>query len=653
MILGSPASSATIDSSQTSEIAAVASPHLNLDDLIQRLIKTPELPRNQQDEKTQALVRRDIIKQQAHEARMSPMVWFTSSLYDPSVQFGVFKNALPNRGQCDDPVGYLTSLQFPLPTLPPKKSKVRRSKEEKAQALELQAENAQHTETITAPSSVNEELKKSDTVSTEITSVGNVTKAIIPERYWTFILLGGGHFAGMIVDLAGQSSKAHGQGSHVRDIKIVVHKTFRRYTVRKKQGGAQSSNGGANSAGARVRMYNERALKLEVRELLEEWTPWIERSECVFVHAPGNNRRTLYYEGAIIPTTDRDGRLRSIPFVTRRPTLAELKRAYAELTTVKMIKNPITALGMTKSVDQEATVVFSDSPLTNAYSEHSISGHPSRLEQKTPTSVIASPDMCKLVQLVKKGRVLAMANHLSRSGIDPSGLLPISKDSEYDRRRTPTILHLAAQQGQVLVVQHLLEVLNVDPTITVANFIQRTNVKADLISTDLVEFVTQFKPKTAYEVAKNKETRDAFRRAMAKMPETWDWVGLAHVPSPLTPELEIKQQRQPQQQKDLVINEAIEKSQKPKKPVSVLVSDQDDGALEWEQRVAADREKRARAAEIRILASKQAATDDAPKPNNDHCSGCGTRLETLSPPEKFGHQQCGESRSKKPITTSK
>src|SRR6202000_293494 len=43
-------------------------------------------------------------------------------------------------------------------------------------------------------------------------------------RYWTLILIGGGHFAGIVMDLAGQVS------SHGRDMKVVAHKTFHRYT---------------------------------------------------------------------------------------------------------------------------------------------------------------------------------------------------------------------------------------------------------------------------------------------------------------------------------------------------------------------------------------------------------------------------------------
>ena len=50
-----------------------------------------------------------------------------------------------------------------------------------------------------------------------------------------------------------------------------------------------------------------------------------------------------------------------------------------------------------------------------------------------------------------------------------------------------------------------------------------------------------YKGKVAYTVSKDKETRDAFRRAMARIPDAWDWMQGARVPSALDAELEAKQ----------------------------------------------------------------------------------------------------------------
>lgn len=77
-------------------------------------------------------------------------------------------------------------------------------------------------------------------------------------------------------------------------------------------------------------------------------------------------------------------------------------------------------------------------------------------------------------------------------------------------------LHAAARDGDADAVFALLVDSNADPT-------------------------EVYKGKVAYTVSKDKETRDAFRRAMARIPDAWDWMQGARVPSALTPELEAKQ----------------------------------------------------------------------------------------------------------------
>ena len=76
-------------------------------------------------------------------------------------------------------------------------------------------------------------------------------------------------------------------------------------------------------------------------------------------------------------------------------------------------------------------------------------------------------------------------------------------------------LHAAARAGDSERVLHLLIEENADPT-------------------------ESYKGKLPYVVSKDKQTRDAFRRAMAQKPDAWDWIGRAAVPSALTEELEAK-----------------------------------------------------------------------------------------------------------------
>ncbi|KAK3844539.1 MAG: hypothetical protein J3R72DRAFT_398006 [Linnemannia gamsii] len=560
--------------------------------LIQSLMKKLELTvkqnQNARNQDPVLVLQQQALEQQLQEARSSPFVWFTSTLYDETVRLGIYKNALPNRGLSED--------------VPPKQA-----------------------------------------------------------RYWTLIMIGGGHFAGIVMDLAGQVS------THGRDMKVVAHKTFHRYTVRKKQGGSQAAHGVANSAGARIRMYNEEALKTEVRELLEGWSHWIKQSECVFVHAPGNNRKVLYYENSVLSAAEKQGRLRSIPFMTRRPTLTELKRAYQELTTVKVSVLTKEALERQAQAEQDALEKAHEAKSVAAAKDGSVGGAKGAAAM---TAVVpeAPAELLKLIELVKKGRAEAMSSHLLKHGIDPSQLLSLSTSTEYDIRRTPTILHLAAHHGQAQVVKLLLEKHHADPTTTTLSA-QAVAEKGDEEEGGEDEgAVASGSSFTAYDIAKDKETRNAFRRAMALLPDSWDWIGLAHVPSALTPEMEADQERKAKEKTRKLLDAERERKKtrevsRPSTPTnnrsgattptSTTTSSSSllgknlasataaNSQLSPEMRMRLERERRANAAEARFAAMKQQETvRRAVQEGKNVCVACGKALDGLMPFDKFGRKFC-------------
>ncbi|GFO31605.1 ankyrin repeat and Zinc finger domain-containing protein 1-like [Plakobranchus ocellatus] len=139
---------------------------------------------------------------------------------------------------------------------------------------------------------------------------------------WAVLMVTCGHFAGAIFD-----------GNE-----ILEHKTFHRYTVRKKRGTTQSSHDNkgqhANSAGANLRRYNEAALVQEVQELLSKWQDHLKSCNFVFVRIPVANRG-MFYAGKNAPFQKDDMRIRVIPFPTRRPTFSELKRVHQMLSCVE------------------------------------------------------------------------------------------------------------------------------------------------------------------------------------------------------------------------------------------------------------------------------------------------------------------------------
>lgn len=78
----------------------------------------------------------------------------------------------------------------------------------------------------------------------------------------------------------------------------IVHKTFRRYTIRAKSGGAQSNNdkakGNAKSAGATLRRHNEAALREDIQKLLQLHHQLIHESEYIFASVPKTMRGVIF-----------------------------------------------------------------------------------------------------------------------------------------------------------------------------------------------------------------------------------------------------------------------------------------------------------------------------------------------------------------------
>ncbi|KAF9373559.1 hypothetical protein BGX21_004394 [Mortierella sp. AD011] len=239
--------------------------------LIQSLMKKLELT-VQENQKARhqdpvLVYQQQLLEEQLEEARMSPLIWFTSPLYEETVRLGIYKSALPNKGQCDNIVDYLQSLQFPVAPKKQKNNKARREAKRAAAADQSLGSGDQPEQTSVGEQSLDlaaqnkSELPLEAQINTNglddqgrFNKTGNQNeteedeeeveyeadwikyqkqakqlhdksqKSTNQARYWTLIMIGGGHFAGVVMDLAGQVS------SHGRDMKVIAHKTFHRYT---------------------------------------------------------------------------------------------------------------------------------------------------------------------------------------------------------------------------------------------------------------------------------------------------------------------------------------------------------------------------------------------------------------------------------------
>jgi hypothetical protein len=328
--------------------------------------------------------------------------------------------------------------------------------------------------------------------------------------HYFLCMIGGGHFAAMVVALAPKMGKKH-TGVDERSATVVAHKTFHRYTTRRKQGGSQSANdnakGAAHSAGSSIRRYNEGALVAEVRELLSSWKTMIDTAELVFVRATGStNRRTLFgpYEGQVLRSND--PRNRGFPFSTRRATQKELMRAFVELTRVK------------QSTIDEAALAAMNAP------QDETAPKPTPAKPKPPKpskeEEEATLHTSQIIPLIRRSKVPALLNYLKTNNVPPTfNFLPAN-------HHTPTPLHLAASLNSAPIVLALLTKGGADPTMM--------NDEA----------------RTPFTLAGDRATRDAFRVARYELGEsTWQW-DQAGVPAALSRADAEKRDAQDKSEKD-------------------------------------------------------------------------------------------------------
>jgi hypothetical protein len=321
-------------------------------------------------------------------------------------------------------------------------------------------------------------------------------------------MMGGGHFAAMIVSLKPKITKQ--KGIVERQATVLAHKTFHRYTTRRKQGGAQSAsdaaNGKASSAGSSLRRYNEVALETDIRQLLAEWKTMIDTSDLLFFRATGtSNRRVLFgpYEGQILRNDD--VRNRGFPFSTRRATQAELMRSFVELTRVKVSVVDEAALAAAAAEEQATADRAAAASLAKA--QASAAAKAAKSSQSAEEEA-ASLHTSQIEALIRRSKIPALLSYLTTNSLDANYELypPFSQTHHH----APYPLHLAASINSPALITALLVKAKANPT---------------LLNGD---------NKPAFELAGDRATRDAFRLARSELGElAWDW-SATRIPDALT-----------------------------------------------------------------------------------------------------------------------
>ncbi|TYZ68834.1 hypothetical protein PybrP1_011535 [[Pythium] brassicae (nom. inval.)] len=304
---------------------------------------------------------------------------------------------------------------------------------------------------------------------------------------WAVFLLRSGRFAGAVFD---------------RDT-AVCHKTFQRYTVRRKQGGSQAasdaSGGKAKSAGATLRRYNEAALKQDVADLLVQWKDALASAELIFLSS-GKTDRATFFGGKTPALQPDDARLRRIPFATFRPTFEELCRVRAELISVRFAPLPAPAEEKAKRADAKAAA-SSKSRVAEAAQE--LGAVDTEGDVNEPVEVEAEV-LPPVIQLVVDGD-LTKLRALNLADVDVDAV---------DATNLMSALHHASARDAAAMVSYLLGA-GANPSLL------------------------DVRGRPPYFLCSAKETRNAFRRFVAEHPDAWDYAA-SQIPTALTTEMEQK-----------------------------------------------------------------------------------------------------------------
>ncbi|KAJ1894673.1 hypothetical protein LPJ66_005045 [Kickxella alabastrina] len=337
---------------------------------------------------------------------------------------------------------------------------------------------------------------------TQLELKGSEPKVSENSSVWVLLAINGGFFAGAVYDN--------------RTGAVVAHKTIQRYTTRRKQGGSQARQDNAmgkaaNSAGAQIRRHNEQKLQDEVQELMALWRPLLHDSTRVFVRVPRTQHRGFFGpagDAAAQAMQWSDPRIRSVPVAMGRPSLSELNRVYKEITTVRV--RSVTSANFATAAKPAPAALAQPSGGMSAADAAAIAaamaGESSGEESDHTLEPEPRPDLlaflfhvAKLVldEVQSDQQIIDYLNanmvQLLDALSDPAiGLRYLGDTGSMQAHRTPTLLHLAALQGRVALVPYLMD-HGEDPTVT--------NGHPPLFAGGM----------TAYEVARDRPTRDAFR----------------------------------------------------------------------------------------------------------------------------------------------
>nr|CAB3221846.1 ankyrin repeat and zinc finger domain-containing protein 1-like [Phallusia mammillata] len=495
------------------------------------------------------------------------------------------------------------------------------------------------------------------------------------DRYWAVILLSAGHFAAAVF-----------QGSSV-----IVHKTFHRYVVRAKRGVAQSLNdsmnkaGIAKSAGANLRRYNEIQLEENIKSLLKSWKEdYLDKCSHIFLRIP-QYRKTMFYGGKDYIFDARDNRIRSVPFVTRRPTFNEVQRVHQELYSVtvhgkksiteifsppslKKLKNQTEVeknetIEAKRDAKRDGTHVKDEMEVRNN-AENEISLEMENMEIITSELETFSSNVKRRNK--KKNKKGDKSQPTKSNGSNPgtpntrrksqSHLTPLEQLNS-EERDLVNKLYTACRTSDLIDFNETLNLVTnretekVGETAT-SNLGALLSMKIDTCGNTLLHIAAKSGNKTIitkllehkadptvkndssflpYCVCANKEARNSFRKFRAKHPDLHDYTK-AQVPSPLTEEKEeeIKKKQSEKKKAQKAARKEKERNQREERQKKKEEQEEKDRFL-----ALSDREKRLIAVERRLMQDPNSKV-----PHTRRCFLCAEDMLGKVPFEYLGYKFC-------------
>eukprot|EP01038_Epipyxis_sp_PR26KG_P005918 gene5918-8163_t len=410
---------------------------------------------------------------------------------------------------------------------------------------------------------------------------------------WCVFLLQSGKFAGGIF-----------RGGQLLDD---AHKVLRRYTVRAKAGGGQSSHdkksGKARSAGAMLRRYGEQALNEDIQDLLNQWSELIGNSSQILISAP-KTMRSVFFEDTCVKKDD--NRIIYVSFPIEKPTLEEVKKVHSKCCSITFSKIELAQDTVSEmNVKENAQIKLNSSPDVDFSTlDHNSLLSPSsqaivdidsltrsieiESNQELYPYLIEHPLSQQLIEACLTGndkQTALLVQQLREIFPDRSNKAIVNMPDSLTELRTP--LHIASLKGMEKTVFLLLQ-LGANPS------------KMDIYG------------RKPYLLAKDKETRDAFRRYRGIAGESiWNWNSCG-VGSALTEDI-IKQQKQKEKDKK-------KRSQQKKKEQKVK-----DEKLAEESRKIRELEQRTQESEA------------------GNCSNCSKSLYGITSYDVFDRKCCSSS----------